>query len=116
MTLRKTVVCVLVPAAVGLLAGCAKLTFERWETLTLQSSKMEVETVLGTPNQYRKDNAWMYHDPDKQITCKVEFAGGDQMTYSQWVDPEHGRHEKGKPEIETGNLINRETRKTDINP
>jgi len=108
---------VLLIAGVVLAAGCSnKLTFARWQTLTLESPKAEVEAVLGTPNQWKKDESWMYHDPDKQITVNVEFVGGDKLTYSRWVDPVHGVHEIGKPAIEGSELIERETRKTVINP
>ncbi len=115
MTFRKIAVCVLVFVALGIVSGCAKLTFERWQTLNTQSTKPEVEATLGTPNQYQKADRWMYHDPDRQVTCSVEFVGGDKLTYSQWVDPEHGKHEIGTAEIDKGNLIQRETGKTDIN-
>jgi hypothetical protein len=115
MTLKTFVMGGLIIAAAAFTSGCAKLTFERWQTLNTQSSKMEVETVLGEPNGYKKADRWMYHNPDEQITCTVEFAGGgDNLTYSQWVDPKHGRHETGKAEIEGSNLIQRETGKTDI--
>ncbi len=103
-------------AALAAISGCSKLTFERWQTLTLQSSKSEVEAVLGTPNDVRTDTRWRWHDPDEQITCTAEFIGGDLLTYSQWVDPRHGRHTIGTPEIENGNLIRRETGTTKINP
>ena len=117
MLLRNAGMCALVVAGVALVAGCSeKLTYERWQTLTLQSPKAEVEAVLGDPNQYKKDAAWMYHNPDQQITVNVEFVGGNRVTYSRWVDPQHGVHEMGKAAIEGTNLIERDTRKTDINP
>lgn len=108
--------CGLMGVAIGISSGCAKLTYERWSTLNLQSSKMEVETVLGTPDKfgYQKADRWMYHNPDEQITCTVEFVGGDNITYSQWVDPKYGRHEIGKAEIEGSPLIERRTGKTNI--
>lgn len=115
MTLKNAAMFGLMAVALGISSGCAKLTYERWQTLNTASSKMEVETVLGDPNQYKKADRWMYHNPDEQITCTVEFAGGgDNLTYSQWVDPKHGRREIGKAEIEGSNLIQRETGKTDI--
>ena len=106
---------VLVLAGVVLLTGCAtKLTYERWRTLTLQSPKTEVETVLGDPDALRKDDHWMYHNSDKQITVNVEFVGGDTITYSRWVDPDHGVHEIGTGAIEGTDLIDRGVQKTDI--
>ncbi|MHC4675067.1 MAG: hypothetical protein ACYTBZ_21490 [Planctomycetota bacterium] len=117
MMIKKTVMCALMLAVIALVAGCAeKLKYERWQILTLQSPKAEVETVLGTPNQWKKDDAWMYHNPDKQITVNVEFVGVDKVTYSRWVDPKHGVHTIGKPQIEGGELIESATGKTDINP
>lgn len=116
MLLKRVVCCATLLIAAPLLVGCAeKLTFQRWQTLTLQSPKAEVETVLGKPNQLCKDEHWMYHNPDKQITVNVEFVGGDTLTYSRWIDPDHGIHEIGKSAIEGTNLIQRETSKTDIN-
>ncbi len=117
MILRNVAIFGLMTLAVGIGSGCAKLTYERWQTLTTESSRMEVETVLGTPDRfgYQKPDRWMYHNPDEQITCTVEFAGGgDKLTYSQWVDPKHGRHEIGKPEIEGSSLIERQTKTTNI--
>lgn len=115
MMLKNMGLCALAMAGAALLAGCSeKLTYERWQTLTLQSPKAEVETVLGSPNQWRKDESWMYHNPDKQITVNVEFVGGDNVTYSQWVDPGHGMHEIGTAAIENTELIERKTGKTDI--
>lgn len=109
-------------AGFGLLVGVAalatgceeKLTFDRWSTLTLQSSKAEVETVLGKPNAWAKETEWKYYEPDKQINVKVEFAGGDVLTYSSWADPEHGMHEIGRAEIEGPDLIHKETGKRDF--
>ncbi len=107
---------VLVLASIVLLTGCAtKLTYGRWRTLTLQSPKAEVETVLGEPDTLRTDDHWMYHNPDKQITVNVEFVGSDNITYSRWVDPDHGVHEIGTGAIEDTDLIERGVRKTDIN-
>jgi hypothetical protein len=104
-------------AGLALLGGCSqKLTYERWQTLTLQSDKSEVKAVLGTPNKWEKQDAWMYHDSDRQVTVNVEFVGGDTVTYTRWIDPDHGVHEIGTSEIEGGNLMRRETSKTDINP
>ena len=116
MMLRNAGLCALMLAGVALVAGCSeKLTFKRWQTLTTQSPKGEVETVLGTPNQLEKADHWMYHNPDKQITVNVEFVGGDKVTYSRWIDADHGVHEMGKSAIEGTDLIQRETSKTDIN-
>ncbi len=99
---------------VAFVAGCSeKLTYERWQTLTTQSPKTEVETVLGEPYQ-QSDNRWVYHNSDKQITCDVDFGPGDKVMYSRWVDPKHGTHEIGTNEIEKGNLIQREIHRTDI--
>jgi hypothetical protein len=117
MTAKKIALFVLVVAAAALVFGCSKLTYERWETLNLQSSKLEVEAVLGSPDKYgwQKNEQWMYHDPDRQVTCTMEFVGSDKLTYTQWVDPEHGRREKGTAAIEGTPLIQRETGKTNIN-
>ena len=115
--LRKVAMCVLLVVGVVVVTGCAqKLTFDCWSTLTLQSSKMEVETVLGAPNEYKKADRWMYHKPDEQITVNVEFVGDDKVTYSRWVDSEHGVHEIGKAAIEGTELIERDTGSTRINP
>ncbi len=104
----------LVVVVAGSMVGCTKLTFDNWQTLTLQSPKVEVETVLGTPNQYKQADRWQYHDPDRQVTVNVEFIDGNKVTYSRWVDSEYGVHELGTPAIKNTNLIERETSKTDI--
>ena len=107
--------CAVLVAGIVFVTGCSeKLTYDRWKTLTLQSSKMEVEQVLGDPNEYRKDDRWMYHNPEKQISVNVEFVGGRKITHTRWVDPKHGVHEMGRPAIEGTNLIERDTSKTDI--
>ncbi len=117
MKLGNAGICLLMVAGVVLAAGCSeKLTYKRWQTLTLQSPKTEVEAVLGDPNDLEKDDHWRYHNPDKQITVNVEFVGGEKVTYSRWFDPEHGLHEIGKAAIEGTDLIERDTRKTHINP
>jgi hypothetical protein len=117
MTAKKITLFVLAVTAAAFVLGCSKLTYERWETLDLHSSKTEVEAVLGNPGKYgwQKNDQWMYHDPDRQVTCTVEFVGGDKLTYTQWVDPDQGRHEKGTAAIEGTPLIQRETGKTNIN-
>lgn len=115
MMLRKLAWCALLAAGIGFLCGCSKLQYKNWQTLTLQSSKMEVATVLGEPNKWKKEEAWMYHDGDRQVTVNCEFVGGDNLTYSRWVDPQHGVHEIGRAAIEGTDLIDRDTRKTDIN-
>ncbi len=113
--LKNIGLCALMVAGAAALAGCSeKLTYKRWQTLTLQSHKAEVETVLGSPNQWQKNETWMYHNPDKQITVNVEFVDGDNVTYSRWVDSEHGLHEIGTAAIENTELIDRKTSKTDI--
>jgi hypothetical protein len=116
MTRKLLPVALLLIIGVVTVSGCAKLTYKRWNTLTLQSDKPEVEAVLGPPNQYRKDDRWMYHNDERQVTVTVEYADGDRVTYSRWFDPEHGLHEIGKPAIEGTDLIERETKRTDINP
>lgn len=107
--------CAVLVAGIAFVVGCSeKLTYDRWRTLTLQSSKMEVEQVLGDPNEYRRDDRWMYHNSEKQITVNVEFEGGQKITHTRWVDPKHGVHEMGRAAIEGTNLIERETNKTVI--
>jgi hypothetical protein len=97
-------------------AGCTKLTYEHWKTLTLQSTKPEVEAVLGNDHvAWRKADSWMYHDPDRQVSVSLEFANGDKVSYSRWSDPQHGMEELGKAAIEGPVLKERETRKSDIN-
>jgi hypothetical protein len=101
--------------ALILLTGCTqKLTYERWQTLTHQSTKGEVETVLGTPNQLRQTDRWMYHDDDRQVTVNLEFTGRNQISYSRWIDPKKGVHEFGKARIEDSDMLERSTSKTDI--
>lgn len=114
MMLKRTSWIVLAALSGSLAMGCSKLTYENWKTLTLQSPKAEVEAVLGEPNQYRMEDRWMYHDPDRQVTVNFEFREGDKVTYSRWVDPDHGVHEIGTAEIVDSNLIERETGKTDF--
>ena len=117
MSLKNAAMLATLMAGATLATGCSeKLTFQRWQTLTLQSPKGEVEAVLGSPNQHRKHDHWMYHNSDKQITVNVEFVGDEKVTYSRWVDSKHGVHEIGTAAIEGTDLIERDTRKTDINP
>jgi len=105
----------LVLAAVAIVTGCSEqLTYERWQTLTPESSKAEVRAVLGQPNEWEKDDTWMYYNPDKDIAVTVEFTGGDTLTYSRWVDHERGSHEIGTAAIESTDLMQRDTSKTDI--
>lgn len=82
---------------VAWLAGCSKLTYERWSTLTTQSLKADVEETLGPPNVVKHDDEWMYQDTDRQITVRVEFAPDGTVAYSEWLDPVYGHHEMGQP-------------------
>lgn len=96
-------------------AGCTKLTYERWKTLNLESSKAEVEAVLGNDHvAWRKADSWMYHDPDRQVSVSFEFSGADKVSYSRWVDPQHGMEEIGKAAIEGPVLQERDTRRSDV--
>jgi hypothetical protein len=111
----KALVFALAAAAFAVSTGCSKLTYERWSTLNTQSSKVEVKAVLGDKDiAYEKPDTMMYHNPDRQVSVNFEFAN-DKITWSRWVDPEHGMHEIGKAAIENTNLKERDTRKSDIN-
>jgi len=117
MNAKKAVVMVLALVGFIWMSGCTKLTYDRWKTLTPQSSKGEVEAVLGDEHvAFKKAEAWMYHDPDRQVSVNLEFVGGDKVTYSRWVDPQYGMHEFGTAAIEGTNLKERDTRKTTITP
>jgi len=102
-------------AFVSLFAGCSKLTYKRWQTLTLLSTKDEVQTVLGDDHVLsRKPDRWMYHDADRQISVNLEFAEQDRLSYSRWLDPDHGVQEIGRASIEDSDVIEREMGRRDF--
>lgn len=83
----------LVPlAALALLAcGCEqKLTYERFQTLSVGDSPEVVETTLGKP--WMKGvggQTWVYQDQDRGISASVYFQDA-KVARKKWSDPDHG--------------------------
>lgn len=73
------------------LCGCSeKLTYERFQTISVGDSPQTVEAILGKPwMKSINDQAWVYQNVDRGINAVIYFQDS-QVTSKKWGDATHG--------------------------
>ncbi len=84
------------------LAGCDRLTRDRFDLLQVNTSNMtDVQKTLGDPT-YRRDREWHYERASQHLNVLVEFDDQGQLTRKQWIDAVQGDWSDSKPNDSTG--------------
>ncbi|GMU37107.1 MAG: hypothetical protein KJ057_05815 [Phycisphaerae bacterium] len=73
-------------AAVGLLAGCDKLTVERFNMIRNGDSADMVEATLGTPNT-KIPGTWEWVRHDRGLDVLVHFDKDGRVVSKSWTEP-----------------------------
>ncbi len=88
-------------AAVAVVCGCSKLTYDNWQTVQVGSASQDVvKATLGDPWK-TVDNTWVYNDPDRGVTAMIKFKD-DKVVGKEWSDGKRGLETVGEQPTEPG--------------
>lgn len=95
------------------LAGCRKLTRERFDMIQQGVDDQEdVRQILGKP-RYVADGVWHYEDLHRHVNAQVTFSEDGRVTSKQWINAKTGEWEgqnPGAPEPPPGEVRERSTK------
>jgi hypothetical protein len=84
-------------AAVAALAGCEKLTRERFEMIRVQmDAKADVEKLIG-PADYKLPSQWHYERDDQHLVVRIDFDNKGVVARKQWIDAMHADWKDSQP-------------------